>query len=739
MDVELRKLSDENKQALLEAASEGVLRRRDEGVALLKRLGQLNSTLAEQFEPKFDALSKLTLRMLCRKAKASVPSFLIISYCWHYKEWPLASAAHPIYPGWEISQPMVDKILSLRESENEGVWLDKLCIDQKNEDEKKVAIGSMDVIYRSARRLVILLEDVQLNKEEGKAGCLYAKFFEDMAREVAKQELSGMAKTNFLNTYFSGKENEDEAKKIPENVRKQFIWKVLSARWFTRAWCAHESRVVPHLKVNNPLFLCFGSDGRVLSFEYRFILFFASRLGRIEAETHTVGALDFLSLINDPNPSSIQQLAWRMNMFFPDTSPDVSIMQQILSISNFTCGEQGDLLSIALNTCGIPLSFRGSLKAKEDIFWIFSLLVLASGELGPLITKGSKLKLLDECRKREIVSWVDRPDVASLDEKLPILSPNSISRVEKEFIELDLLVFTQMPANVSQAAMEEALTILGKYHLLTHAVELGASDDGLTKQMLDSMIKETRRISADGPDQLMNEFLQTYLGCAIDCGIDWIRRFPSVMREGTEGSWIHGTFDRYSTRFTDAAVDLLRYLDITKENTSNFEQDYLQPTIRFFTCLVDNRLKFLTSSPRRIQAGAGDFALTPVISNKSWVAVPVATAHLPLFHKRAWIIEPFDPDAEPENPEDYLPKKLASNNDKAEVLCSVLTSDYKDLRIERNERGTWRLRRRHPIFGCQPIVACGSWVILLERQKVYGAEDYDWAAIGEACKATAGK
>jgi hypothetical protein len=73
------------------------------------------------------------------------------------------------------------------------------------------------------------------------------------------------------------------------------------------------------------------------------------------------------------------------------------------------------------------------------------------------------------------------------------------------------------------------------------------------------------------------------------------------------------------------------------------------------------------------------------------------------------------------------------------VLCSVLTSDYKDLRIERNERGTWRLRRRHHIFGCQPIVACGSWVIILERQKVYGAEDYDWAAIGEACKAMAGK
>ena len=169
-------------------------------------------------------------------------------------------------------------------------------------------------------------------------------------------------------------------------------------------------------------------------------------------------------------------------MFFPDNNPDISIMQQMLSISNFECQEHRDILSIALNTCGIPLSFRDSLKAKEDIFWIFSLLVLASGELGPLVTEGSKLKLLDECRKREIVSWVDRPSAASLDEKLPILSPNSISSAEKEFIELDLLVFTQIPANVSQASMEKALTIIGKYHLLTHAVELGAMDDDLTKQ-----------------------------------------------------------------------------------------------------------------------------------------------------------------------------------------------------------------------------------------------------------------
>jgi hypothetical protein len=44
---------------------------------------------------------------------------------------------------------MVDKILKLRESDDEGIWVDQLCIDQENKDEKSIAIGVMDVIYKS--------------------------------------------------------------------------------------------------------------------------------------------------------------------------------------------------------------------------------------------------------------------------------------------------------------------------------------------------------------------------------------------------------------------------------------------------------------------------------------------------------------------------------------------------------------------------------------------------------------
>jgi hypothetical protein len=785
MSQNLIKLSDENKQALLKKASQSVLGRRDEAGAILEQLHRLNDTLAEQFQPKHVALEDLTLRMLCFPKAESVgwvSSFLIISYCWHKKDWRLAPAAHRICQGWEISQPMVDKILSLRASENEGVWLDKLCIKQDNKDEKKIAIGSMDIIYRSARQLIILLEDVQLDEEEDDAGSRYTKMFEGLCREVQERDLTGVEKSKFIDDYFNfkSKEIEDELRKkefkdLPrkkeleddgkekkgneeekggervenedggkekggeekdghESASKRFVMKMLGARWFSRAWCAHESRVVPHLKVNNPLFLCFGSDGRVLSFEFRFIHFLALRLRQSEREPSAIRDSSFLNFMNDPNPASLYQRTWQLQRLLPDTNPDTSPMQYLVSITTFNCENEEDLVSIALNTSGIPLFFQGSLGAKEDIFWILSLLVIASGDLVPLIEGGKKLHLGDSQRKK-VVSWVDLPYSAPLEDRLPILSTDSINRAEKDFIELDLFVFNQMPQKASQASLEKASSIIEKYDLQTQSEELGTGVDEFTKKVMEDIVKgmSHSRVARG----LTNTFLQTLLGSAIDCGIDWIRRFPSVMRKGTERSWVHGTFDCYNTKFTDAAIELLSYFGIAKDNTPDFDQNYLQQSVRFLTCITDCRLKFLTVTPRRIQARAGDFAITQLISNRSWVAVPVAIAHLPISYKKAWIIEPFDPSADPEKPEDHLPKRLPNEGDEAEDIFPVLTCDYKNKRAERNEKKTWRLRKKQLIFGCQPIEADESSVMLLKSQKVYGAEDYDWTAIGNAQAAAA--
>jgi hypothetical protein len=53
---------------------------------------------------------------------------------------------------------MVNNILEKRSSEDEGVWLDNRCLDQKNDEETKIA---MDIIYRACQ------ENVSRHAREG--------------------------------------------------------------------------------------------------------------------------------------------------------------------------------------------------------------------------------------------------------------------------------------------------------------------------------------------------------------------------------------------------------------------------------------------------------------------------------------------------------------------------------------------------------------------------------------------
>lgn len=65
---------------------------------------------------------------------------------------------------------MARKIMSLRASKDEGVWIDDPCIDQSNEAEKIAGIGCMIIIYRAARRMIVVLEDVRHKEDEQAVG-----------------------------------------------------------------------------------------------------------------------------------------------------------------------------------------------------------------------------------------------------------------------------------------------------------------------------------------------------------------------------------------------------------------------------------------------------------------------------------------------------------------------------------------------------------------------------------------
>ncbi len=69
-----------------------------------------------------------------------------------------------------------------RISEEEGLWIDQLCIDQRNKEEKGVAIAAMDVIYRGARVVVVALADVEISWDKQTFLRGYISDYEDPIR-----------------------------------------------------------------------------------------------------------------------------------------------------------------------------------------------------------------------------------------------------------------------------------------------------------------------------------------------------------------------------------------------------------------------------------------------------------------------------------------------------------------------------------------------------------------------------
>lgn len=745
----LVELQPANKQALLLKASLQIHERREEAEAILDRLRRLNASVASLFVPKQDVTSKIQLRLISSPtAQQEIPttfdSFIAVSYCWHYPEWELPPAAHPIAPGWEISRPMVDAVMDMRNGANEGVWLDKLCINQNDPQDKMMHIGAMDIVYRSPRRIIILLEDIQLTDDEEMAGLAYRGFYADMVREVNERDLQGQVRSDFIMGYFPPRESSCDIQNL-QGKAYRFAMKILDARWFTRAWCAHESRVTTHSKTNNPLILCYSSDGHVISFEFRFLHYLSMHISDAIEESHSLVGEAYYAVVNDPKPRTLRQMSWRMLRLMLNTG-DVSVkttstLADLVSVMASRCKNKGDLMSIALNTAGLPLAFSGDITVIQDVVWIFTLLVLAKDDVTPLFVDGGKLRIPDiEAPGSTTISWAVRPQERSFDRSVSSPRMDTITSVTRDYIEMDLIVFESKPSAPSGEAFKVAMRMMEEYSLANLLQE--TEDEQVLKQY--SLIGTvgqsiTSKTPYEGP---LKNFIPKWIAHAIDCGLEWTLRFPDVMKSETEDSYMHGTMGEHADeRLVDAASFLLDHL-ISHGGSSIEERDRhrdVQGLTRFLTCVLDRRLAFFTINPRRLSVGNGDFAIISSMSNRSWVAIPAAVAHLPAWQKRAWVIEPFNPSSEAlqDSQLNHLPDiNMTLNGDEsAEDVFPVLDTDYADKRRERGE--AWQLRKKDEIYGCQRLSgtedqAVDGAVLYLKNQRVFGSEDYDWGAIYKA-------
>ncbi|KAI9642016.1 hypothetical protein NHQ30_009887 [Ciborinia camelliae] len=250
---QLHELGTEEKNAIFKdfiAETDG---QEESAWKLLKGLEMLAPDVAKNFELAPNLLENFTFRLV----NDNVPkSYLAVSYCWspayqssngqktilgESEEYPL-----PFDPVFFYS------MFSEFTRRDEGLWIDQLCIDQNSQDEKGTAIPAMVAVYKNARKVIVLIDDVIVTREESDWFKWFIPLFE------ASSEIITITRP------FSG-----ESPPFMETMKhfQTFFEKICFSRWFTRAWCSHEMRLGPrhifYVKCEGgsmPTVLCFTGE-----------------------------------------------------------------------------------------------------------------------------------------------------------------------------------------------------------------------------------------------------------------------------------------------------------------------------------------------------------------------------------------------------------------------------------------------------------------------------------------------
>ncbi|WYZ36008.1 hypothetical protein EsH8_X_000655 [Colletotrichum jinshuiense] len=186
-------LSRRNKSAIFSEAIERLNAGREEADLVLRNLQAWCPETAAYFRRRTSEIILDTpFRLLC-SSPTGIPfdgafvirQYLAVSYSWHNPTW----STNPSYGAWPVGGRFAVAILAQRGHPREGVWIDQVCINQRDEEEKQRAIACMDIIYRSCRHKTLqskqidsLLASLQdrtsplLDDHNRKAGAITASF-----------------------------------------------------------------------------------------------------------------------------------------------------------------------------------------------------------------------------------------------------------------------------------------------------------------------------------------------------------------------------------------------------------------------------------------------------------------------------------------------------------------------------------------------------------------------------------
>ena len=372
---------------------------------VLTFIENIDHSLREALGLKADALRDPPFR-LCVPNSASTMgvdgrSYIALSYCCKTGLDSGGGIKHPYLPlTLELGQALLDERLHLQE----GVWVDELCIAQDDPAEKAIAIGTMDITYKSARLVVIVIEDVILEENEAKVLLDISHQYDTLGSEFWRQRQPGMM---FIS------ENR------PEPLFMSTLWKIYSARWFTRAWCGHGYRV----SSNRVLLLAVSwhdnNNVGVLRISAPFLVLLSHleasyvsindqiKYGPLKREHRTYRA-DFGKNL-DPRGDT-----YSISTTDSDTSRTASFMSAYLDVFSMDSLYVTDRLAIVLNVTNSGLYVKDGLeKTKDECCRILSLIALACKDPTVLTSRGPYLPL-NELEGQNIVSWLQQPLIGDI-------------------------------------------------------------------------------------------------------------------------------------------------------------------------------------------------------------------------------------------------------------------------------------------------------------------------------------
>ncbi|KAL8993035.1 MAG: hypothetical protein Q9169_006646 [Polycauliona sp. 2 TL-2023] len=472
-------VNEKNKSNLFRKVSSQVRNSKRRSEIILQSLQTWNFELSKSFDIKLPiTASAAPLRFLRQQGLGRqlrqpkrVDSYICLSYCWHSDAWRPADGLGQPLSGWPLSPRKVRGLIDQRQNDDEGIWIDAVCINQHDAVEKMHAIGEMDMIYKCARKVVIVLEDIALADSE----------------------------VSLLENLIAN--DDDEQWVLPEDsVRPlaSILVRILKARWFDRAWCSHEFQL--------------GTASTFL---------IPTPHACMELPTESLEVLysrtsDFI--LADEEYSILMAECYKSYEFYTramelssGTRTARSLMSEFSDIPSLNCFVEADKISIALNVAGLRLLFNKTSISKGDCQFILAMIALSTNDVSVLCGDGDRLTIPGKPTDSWL-RWLDDGEDFMTTMGIPHLEiAQSIKRVSERDIELDALFVLDMEPKFPREVVYRAIRSL-----------VTAFADRVRHWPRDDRPAPFTGLANKDEERKDMDFVAEILACSLECGIAWM-------------------------------------------------------------------------------------------------------------------------------------------------------------------------------------------------------------------------